>query len=98
VSKPKYANPRDANEQALLELAARLGGHWCEAPPLDGWIFVRGRWMPVEFKVPEREGLKHEYTPAQRRFLSWCAARGARWWVWRTAQDVIRDLGGMVAA
>jgi hypothetical protein len=98
MGKPKYANPRDANEQALLDLAARLGGHWCEAPPLDGWCFVRGRWMPVEFKVPEREGLQHEYTPAQRRFFAWCTLRAAPWWVWRTDADVIRDLGARVAA
>ena len=96
--KPRYANPRDANEQALLQLAERLGAHWCEAPPLDGWVFVRGRWMPVEIKRPEVGGLKHEYTPAQKRFLSWCELRGGPWWVWRTEQDVMRDLGARVAA
>jgi hypothetical protein len=96
--KPHRANPRDANEQALLKLAERLGAHWHEAPPLDGWVFVRGRWMPVEIKLPEREGLAHEFTPAQRRFLSWCRQRNAPWWVWRTEADVLRDLGGQVSA
>lgn len=96
--KPHRANPRDANEDALLAVAARLGGHWREGPPLDGWIFVRGHWWPVEIKKPEREGLVHEYTPAQKRFIAWCANRNAPWWVWRTTDDVIRDLGGRRAA
>lgn len=98
MSKPRYANPRDANEQALLDVAARLGAYWCEAPPLDGWIFVRGRWIPVEFKVPQRAGLAHQYTPAQQRFLNWCSLRGAPCWTWRTEDDVLRDLGARVAA
>lgn len=98
MSKPRHANPRDANERQLLELAERLGGHWCEAGPLDGWCFVRGRWTPVEIKRAAREGHVWEYTPAQRRFLSWCRNRGATWWIWRTEADVLRDLGGKVVA
>lgn len=90
--KPHRANPRDANEQALLAVAEKLGGHWREDPPLDGWIFCRGRWMPVEIKLPEREGLAHEYTPAQKRFFTWCRQINASWWVWRTQEDVLRDL------
>jgi hypothetical protein len=91
-------NQRDANESELLQVAARLGAHWLEAPPLDGWIWFRGQWLPIEIKQPEREGLQHEYTPAQRRFISWCRLRNARWLTWRSADDVIRDLGGRVAA
>jgi hypothetical protein len=89
-------NHRDANEQALLDVAHRLGGAWHEIGPLDGWIWVNrlARWMPVEIKIPEREGLRGEYTPAQRRFFTWCRACGAPWWVWRTEADVIRDMGG----
>lgn len=89
-------NRRDANEARLREVAARLGAHWIEAPPLDGWIWVNrwGTWMPVECKRPEREGLKHEYTPAQQRFIEWCKDRGAKWLVWRTDRDVIESLGG----
>lgn len=91
-------NQRDGNEDELLAVAARLGAHWLEAPPLDGWIWCRGQWLPVEIKQPAREGLAHEYTPLQRRFLSWCKLRGARWLVWHSADDVIRDLGGRRAA
>jgi hypothetical protein len=91
-------NHRDANESELLAVAARLGAHWLEAPPLDGWIWFRGQWLPVEIKAPGREGLAHEYTPLQRRFLSWCRERRARLLVWRSADDVIRDLGGRAAA
>jgi hypothetical protein len=86
-------NHRDANEAALLTTAEKLGAHWREGPPLDGWVFVRGRWMPVEIKNPAREGAAAEYTPRQARFLSWCRNLGAPWWVWRTTADVVRDLG-----
>lgn len=57
-------NTRDANEQALLMLAAKLGGCWREAGPLDGWTWVPrlAKWMPVEIKLPEREGAASEYT------------------------------------
>jgi hypothetical protein len=91
-------NHRDANERELLEVAARLGAHWIEAPPLDGWIHWRGQFLPVEIKAPEREGLAHEYRPTQRRFFAWCRLHGARWLVWHSANDVIRDLGGRRAA
>lgn len=88
-------NTRDANEQPLIKLAGQLGAAWREDGPLDGWVFVArlGKWMPVEIKVPEREGLENEYTPAQRRFFTWAKAHGAPWWVWRTELDVERDLG-----
>jgi hypothetical protein len=98
MAKPAHVDPRDANEAALIALAERLGAHWCKAPPLDGWVFVRGRWMPVEIKRPEREGQVWEYTPAQRKFFSWCRNRGATWWLWRTDADVLRDLGARVTA
>lgn len=88
-------NTRDANEAELVGLAARLGGAWREDGPLDGWIFVPrlARWMPVEIKRPEREGLADEYTKGQRQFIAWAKAHGAPWWVWRTSEDVLRDLG-----
>jgi hypothetical protein len=91
-------NQRDGNEAELLGLAERLGAHWLEAPPLDGWISWRGQWLPVEIKAPEREGLAHEYRPAQRRFFAWCKLHGARWLVWHSADDVLRDLCGRRAA
>jgi hypothetical protein len=91
-------NHRDLNEQQLVKFAQSLGGHWLAEGPLDGWLFHRGLWLPVEIKRPEREGLAHEYTPMQRRFFTWCNERGARWLVWRTSADVIKDLGGRVAA
>jgi hypothetical protein len=87
-------NHRDPNERELLAVAERLGAHWLKAPPLDGWIWWRGQWLPVEIKQPEREGLAHEYTPLQRRFMNWCRLNGARWLVWHSADDVLRDLGG----
>lgn len=88
-------NTRDANEVALITVAEKLGACWREAPPMDGWIWVprMAKWMPVEIKLPEREGTAGEYTPAQRQFMNWCERNHAPWWVWRTAQDVMRCLG-----
>jgi hypothetical protein len=89
---------RDGNENELVKLAAQLGGHWWEGGPLDGWIFVRGVWKVVEIKLPEREGTIHEYTPLQKRFMSWCELHRAPYYVWRDADDVMRTMGATVAA
>ena len=88
-------NKRDANERVLIELAEQLGGHWIEAGPLDGYIFVprlANLLRPVEIKLPEREGSAHEYTPAQRRFFSRCELIKLPVFIWRTGHDVLRDL------
>ena len=89
-------NTRDLNEQELVKTAQALGLQWLQDGPLDGWAWHprERRWMPVEIKRPEREGMAHEYTPMQRRFFTWCRERNAPWWVWRTIADVIRDAGG----
>lgn len=91
---PKYSQRRDANEFALLELARTLGAQWRQGPPLDGWIIWRGFWLPVEIKIPEREGTKNEYTPLQKQFFSFARDYGGKWLTWRISDDVIRDLGG----
>lgn len=87
-------NKRDANEPELLKIAAQLGARWYESPPLDGWVFWRGQWRPVEIKLPEREGQKYEYTPKQKRFFAFCLAVGTKPLTWRTEQDVLDDLAG----
>jgi hypothetical protein len=88
-------NTRDANEPELVDVFRRLGGVWFEGPPLDGWAFVyrMGLWMPVEIKRPEREGQKHEFTPAQKEFFAKAAGARAQWWTWRTADDVMHCMG-----
>lgn len=91
-------NKRDANELPLIEHARRFGAQWRMGPPLDGWILWRGGWLPVEIKLPEREGHKREYTPAQQRFFTFCREYGGRWLTWRTEADVERDLGARRAA
>lgn len=89
---------RDANEPELLRLWRRLGGEWVQAPPLDGWAIHRGIWTPTEIKIPEREGLAHEYTPAQRRFLTLALAARAPVFIWRTADDVLKSAGARATA
>lgn len=89
---------RDANEEALLKVAAMLGVAVWLGPPLDGWALFRGRWFPIEIKMPEREGTQNEYTPAQQRFLRWCQDHNSPVYTWRTNQDVIAFAGGRVGA
>lgn len=89
---------RDENEAALIKLAEQLGGHWLESGPLDGWIFFRGTWLPVEIKQPSREGTVREYTPLQKRFMSWCTLHHAPWHIWRDDKDVMRTMGARVSA
>lgn len=91
-------NRRDANEQPLVKTAQQLGAQWWEDGPLDGWVLFRGVWTPCEIKIPEREGEADEYTPAQLRFFRWCSEHRAKWFTWRTDEDVLRDLGAKVAA
>jgi hypothetical protein len=86
-------NRRDANEQGLLFLAHRLGATWVEAGPLDGWIAHRGRWICVEIKNPDG---RNRLQPSQEAFLSTCQQQGAPVYVWRTEDDVLRDLQARV--
>jgi len=80
---------RDANEDYLLRVAEQLGGFWVYAGPLDGWILHRGKWTPVEIKAPK--GL---LTQLQQRFMRDCETYGGPRYIWRTDEDVIKDLGG----
>jgi len=89
---------RDANEDALVKIAERLGGKFRPGPPLDGWLWARGEWLPVEIKLPEREGTADEYTPLQKQFISWCKLHGAKLAVWRDNEDVYRTFGARVSA
>jgi hypothetical protein len=91
-------NHRDANEDPLIALAQQLGGHFHPGPPLDGWLLARGVWLPVEIKLPEREGTGREYTPLQKRFFSWCALHNAPYHIWRDDKDVLRTMGARVSA
>jgi hypothetical protein len=91
-------NRRDANEHELVTHARALGAQWLEEGPLDGWIYFRGVFTPTEIKTPECEGSSDEYTPAQLRFFRWCSEYRAKWFAWRTLDDVERDLGARRAA
>ncbi len=94
---PRYTiHRKDRNHDELVNIARRGGAYFRVGPPLDGlcWVNRWSLWMPVEIKPPDREGTKREYTEAQQKFLADCERTGAKYWVWRTEADVIRDLGG----
>ncbi len=91
----RYAAKRDGNESELVKVARKFGAVWIQAPPLDGWLFFRGDWTPVEIK--NLDG-KNRYTEAQVLFLARCKERSARVWTWRTERDVFESLGGFQSA
>ena len=86
---------RDANEAELVKAFLKLGGAiWVPTGPLDGWASVAGRWMPVEIKMPHREGHKDEFTEAERAFMTECAMSGQPYQIWRTQDDVVQLVNG----
>ena len=89
---------RDSNEDPLIALAERLGAHIFMTGPLDFWCWIRGRWLVVEIKRPDREGEKREFTRLQTKFFKWCEQHGAQYHVWRTDVDVMKTLGAKVSA
>lgn len=90
---------RDANEKSLTGVARGLGIRLVQVGPLDfwGWFPRRDEWLPIEIKLPEREGHKNEYTEAQKEFLALCEQVGMKRLIWRTEDDVLRDCGGRAA-
>lgn len=90
---------RDGNEDPLVALAERLGGHVMMCGPLDFWLWQpRTGWLPIEVKRPKREGTKAELTPLQKRFISWCNLHGAPHHIWRSDSDVFKTMGAKVSA
>ena len=96
--KRKQVTRRDENEPELLKLAKQIGALVVMEGPLDCWIFFRGAWTPCEIKIPEREGRKHEFTDKQVEFHIRCKERCARYWTWRTPDDVMFSLGARITA
>lgn len=84
---------RDTNENELVGMAEQLGGLWIQTGPLDGWLFWREHWFPVEIKHG-----KNPYTAAQVLFLGACKERNAPVWTWRSERDVMACLGARVSA
>ena len=93
MSLNRYAKRRDTNESELVRFAEALGAMWIQTPPLDGWVFWRGRFTPVEIKHGN-----NTYTDSQVSFLARCKEREAPVWTWRTTADVARCLGARIAA
>lgn len=78
-------NKRDANESDLVALVERMGVHWFEGGPLDGWVNVCG-WIPVEIKNPDG---RNQLQRGQECFITLCIDRGWPVWTWRTTEDAI---------
>ncbi len=94
---PRYLiHRKDRNEADLLAIVRRCGCYWLEGKPFDGWVFNPRiqEWTPAEIKDPSKEGHADEFTPAQQKLLGEFSDRRIRHYIWRTEDDVIRDLGG----
>jgi hypothetical protein len=92
----RHAAARDHNEPALVKLARSIGAvMWPLDEPVDWLCGWRGRWWPVEIKNPDG---KNRMTKQQVLFLAAARERELPVWVWRTEDDVMRDLGARRAA
>jgi hypothetical protein len=95
----RRAARQDANQAGLVEVAEGLGAVVeCSRQPLDLLVGWRGAWIPTEIKDPKGAGWADEFTPAQLAFMKRCKESGLPFWVWRSAEDVLRCLGARPAA
>jgi len=100
MSMPRYAGKRDANESDLVTIASQLGVQFEQIGPLDFWCGWRGRWVPLEIKNDSKitHRVSKPYTDKQVLFLARCKERQLPVWIWRTENDVYRDLGAVRTA
>jgi hypothetical protein len=86
---------RDRNEPELVRLARQIGAvMWPLAEPVDFLVGWRGKWVPTEIKNGEAGKL----TPQQILFSGEARARELPVWIWRTPEDVLRDLQARLTA
>ena len=84
----RFAKRRDANEKPLLAAAKQLGAKlWPLDTPCDHLMLWRTRWYPVEIKVKTGR-----LTENQEEFHEEADAAGGEILLWRTIEDVVRDL------
>jgi hypothetical protein len=92
----RYACRRDGNEPELVLLARQIGAlMWPLSEPVDWLVGWRGRWYPTEIKNPDG---RNRATEQQILFSAAAKERQLPVWVWRTEDDVLRDLGARRAA
>jgi hypothetical protein len=84
-------NKRDQNETLITSTLAQMGIDWNEGGPLDGWIFLKGKWVPVEVKNPLG---RNRLQPAQDTFIAACEGLGRPYLVLRTREDAIAAING----
>lgn len=77
-------NKRDANEPEIVDALADLGITWIEAGPLDGWAMIKGRFIPIECKMPGEP-----LTDSQNTFIDLCERSGWPYFIWRSGEDAI---------
>ena len=78
---------RDANEPEILRALAQLGVEFFPGPPLDGWCWLKRRWVPCEIKNG-----RGRLTDGQRTFIEQCDRDGRDYRIWRSWQEAILDV------
>jgi hypothetical protein len=85
----RRAARRDRNEPELVRLARQIGAvTWSLQEPVDYLVGWRGSWYPCEIK----NGKAGKLTPQQILFSAAAKERELPVWIWRTPEDVLRDL------
>jgi hypothetical protein len=91
-----YGSRRDANESELVAAARKMGAKvWLLALPVDLLVLWRGRFHMAEVKLPAgpRGGTKdRNLTDDQETFRKEVVEAGGELLIWRTLDDVVRDL------
>jgi hypothetical protein len=91
----RRAARRDQNEPELVRLARQIGAvMWPLQEPVDCLCGWRGKWTPTEIK----NGKAGKLTPQQFLFSGEARSRELPVWIWRTPEDVMRDLGARLTA
>lgn len=80
-------NKRDQSEKPILQAIAKLGVEWIEAGPLDGWVYITSRWLPVEIKTGNAP-----LTEGQQKFLANCIEAGRPCVIWRSAAEAVESV------
>lgn len=86
MSLNRYAKRRDKNERELIDVARAMGVLVKQAPPLDLWAYIGGKWVPVEVKDGNAK-----LTEAEQRFIDECHAKNAPYRIWREVDDIVKD-------
>ena len=90
---PRRALKTDANKSLCVQAVRRAGGLWRNEGPLDGWLFNRRCWIPVELKDGSKPPSARKLTDAEADFIRDCQNYGAPYIVAVSPTDLLTQAG-----